>query len=250
MMSRQRLSTADLVNLDHQATEKNNKVNGRKAILDLIIDRIMKLQPSLDKEKAFALARKIDSILYQSAPSFEIYADELTFDERLTKIATQIIIASRRRTSAHHFAGVRRKLLRKKVGDTVYKEIMNIVKEITEIRETSNIWTAVIQKKVVTNDGSSSCYTASELIPPGLRGIYFGSRLVVATAHLVAKTSSLEPERVDKLDWEKMLEEARENVASFRKFEADTKASIGEGIRPCTSFGCCFARYPQKTTNR
>mmetsp|Transcript_34982 Transcript_34982/g.52848 ORF Transcript_34982/g.52848 Transcript_34982/m.52848 type:complete len:132 (-) Transcript_34982:247-642(-) len=128
----------------------------------------------------------------------------------------------------------------------MYKEIMNLAKEIAEIRETNDIWTAVIQKKIVMNDGPCSCHTTSELMPPALRGVYFGSRLVVAISNLVAKTSSLEPERVDKLDWEKMLEEARKNVASFRKFKADTKASAGGGSRSCTSFGCCFARYPQK----
>jgi len=108
--------------------------------------------------------------------------DKLTFDERLAKTAARIVIAIRRRTSVQHFAEGRRKLLRKKVGDIMYKEIMNLAEEIAEIRETNDIWTAVNQKKVATNDGSCSCHTASELMPPALRGVYFGSRLVVAGA--------------------------------------------------------------------
>jgi len=103
--------------------------------------------------------------------------DKLTFDERLAKTAARIVIAIRRRTSVQHFAEGRRKLLRKKVGDIMYKEIMNLAKEIAEIRETNDIWTAVIQK-----NESCSCHTASELMPPALRGVYFGSRLVVAGA--------------------------------------------------------------------
>mmetsp|Transcript_34172 Transcript_34172/g.50173 ORF Transcript_34172/g.50173 Transcript_34172/m.50173 type:complete len:84 (+) Transcript_34172:74-325(+) len=56
--------------------------------------------------------------------------DELTFDGCLAKIATQILLPTRRQTSVQHFAEARQKLLRKKVGDIMYKEIMNLVKEI------------------------------------------------------------------------------------------------------------------------
>ena len=66
----------------------------------------MKLQPSLNKTKAVTLARKIDSILYQGAPSLETYADELTFDERLAKIATRIVVAARRQTSSQRLGDV------------------------------------------------------------------------------------------------------------------------------------------------
>jgi len=206
----------------------------------------MKLQPSLDREKTITFARQLDSKLYQTAPSFKTYADVHTLDERLKKIATRIVLTATRRPTAQRFAMARQKLLRKKVGDNMYKEIINLVNEITKIRETNDLWTAVIQKKVVTNGESSSSHSAFALMPSELRGIYFGPRLVVATKHLFAKTSSLERERVEKPDWEEMLQEARDNVAIFRKFEAEINIGRGERIDYCTSFGCCLSRYPSQ----
>eukprot|EP00565_Helicotheca_tamesis_P008261 CAMPEP_0185735782 /NCGR_PEP_ID=MMETSP1171-20130828/26219_1 /TAXON_ID=374046 /ORGANISM="Helicotheca tamensis, Strain CCMP826" /LENGTH=264 /DNA_ID=CAMNT_0028406209 /DNA_START=74 /DNA_END=868 /DNA_ORIENTATION=+ len=252
--NRKRPSPTNLTSEKHRATSiTNNQVTvstsdgkSRQAILRLTIAKLMSLQPSLGREKAMILGKQLDAKLYQSAPSFQMYADKYTLDERLKKLATRVILAASRRSTATCFAGERRKLLRKKVGEGLYTEIMDHFQEIVKIRETNDTWTSVIQSKPIMSNGSETNISISKLMPSALRGIYFGPRLFEATKQLIAKTSSLQPERVENFNWEEMLQEARDNIAVFRDFEAVTKASEPESSGGfCTKFGCS-ASYPRK----
>lgn len=226
---------------------RTNFAEARKEILSRIEEFILGLQPSLDPMKASALAQTLDTKLYKASPTFETYSDPATLEDRLKVVATQIGLQLRSKSKRDLlgrnkcFVDERREMLRKKVGDELYHEVFDLVEEIKAIRKTNSTWTTAMPSSCSQGDRIQHEKQASDSMPPTLTAIYFRTRLVEAEAALMAKTLSLQPERVDGVRWEELVKEARENVTAFRKMEKEAKLS-GKGKFGCSKEDgtCCF----------
>ena len=124
-------------------------------------------------------------------------------------------------------------LLRLTVGSNIYKEVNQAVHDIISIRATSKAWTTL---NLFSPDG----LTAKDVMPPEMKYVYFESKLVSAFFELSLKTSTFQPQQVDKYQWIELLNEAKQNLIAFRKIEKEAKEK-GGGKFMCMS-GMCALR--------
>lgn len=199
------------------------------------------LSPDLDPQKGAALAEGLDRKLFESSPTFEAYANTDTLDYRLKALATGICLQLKHKRQASAisrcFVEERKKLLLKRVGSSLYDEIFHLVDEIEKIRRTDNDWTASWTKRKESEDAQ----LAAETVPPVIRAVYFGNNGIVnAVRHLTASSKeSLDAKMIEEVDWEALVEEARDILFRFYDAEREAKAT-GKAMLGCNNGTCCF----------
>jgi hypothetical protein len=194
-----------------QATVKSSKSkNSNFAAAAEYYADLATLKIRLKQVAYFVLQRKLKPII--ATPSFTSTTDMLS-QPQITEI-DQI-----------DYAFERRLLLCKQIGCKKFFEMEQLVTKIEIKRRTSTAWMCAAyfchhRKNVdLYQEGRVKQISASEMLPPPLKELYFNTILPNAWARLNFKTSSLEPDRVMKYNWEYLFLDATNALETFESFE-------------------------------
>ena len=227
---------------------------------------LLELTPSLDKQTVKRIARKLASLRpFQSlvrhkrsgrkeylkklarelignmqqeqkvSSSSATVTREVSDDEEVS--TTRLNCSSR--VDRHH-------LLINKVGEKKYNDILLVTKQIRDIRQRSVVWTKFSHQNI---EQEEERLPVSKILPTPIADLYFRSPLVEAMNVVDAKTiASLDeaPEPssciVHVSDWDKLLLNAKSQLAAFRNFVNENVREDEDLSFRCSSGLCGIAR--------
>lgn len=125
----------------------------------------------------------------------------------------------------NNYAFERRLLLCKQIGYKNFYELEQLVTKIEAKRRTNTAWMCAAyfchhrREDNLHQDERKKQILAKDMLPPPMSELYFNTILPNAWARLNAKTSSLEPDRVMKYNWEYLFLDAMSVLETFESFE-------------------------------
>ena len=111
-------------------------------------------------------------------------------------------------------------LLRLKVGNDNYKEIISTVNKVKEIRRTSKAW-------INLDFHSWEGFSLKQVMPKPIHDIYFKNDLVDAFSNLSKQNMSNLEEVITRTPWTKYLDSAKKNLLEYDILEAKHKKCRG-----------------------
>ena len=158
-----------------------------------------------------AKLRKKYSILLDNS----IERNSMDENERNKKIMKIVEESSRWKDTNLSFLSYR--LLRLKVGDSTYREIVCTVNKVKQIRRTSSAWRAM-------NFYSPKGFSVKEVMPKSLYEIYLRNDLMnnfcyLSTRRNISDVATL----IMRIPWSDHLERTKNNLLEFQNFEAKQK---------------------------
>lgn len=195
--------------------------------------------PSIDETEAKQLARKLSSL-----KAIQRIKENRGNHDRLKAFFKKLLRLAESKRHSNTLIS-RHKQLMTIVGEATCNDVISTVQEIKEIRFKSGLWIKFSEEFCRTHQDRSKNgkleeerVSAAKTIPRPMFDVYFRIRLVEAM-QLVDSKPVVSLEVIRGIDWEDLLQDAKEKLAAYRKFETAFK-SVDEELSTkcgfCSSF--------------